>query len=370
MNTRARVDLQCQHVVVFHDPQKWAAVPANNGGNGPIWQWGDELLVGFTVGSFVEGESLHQTTNDEPFVSWLGRSVDGGASWSTWVPDGYAGQGLPAAPGTGAVDMDAPGFVLRVEGNAYHGNQGAHWFYSLDRGASWSGPFDFGRLLDHPELREREFTGRTGYVINGPRDMMLFLSARQPDGGDPLRVRPTDQTFVAQTTDGGVSFRLLSWVVGLQAPCRAVMPAPVRLTKSDMVVTLRRKSATHNWIDCYATSDNGVTWRYLSKVGVTEDGNEWNGNPPAMLRLPEGRLCCAYGHRSRRQILVRTSEDNGQTWSEALVLRDDFGSVTGRPDLGYVRLFTRSDERLTAVYFWCTADRPQTHIEATIFSLA
>lgn len=48
--------LHPRHVVLFHDPTRWAAVPANNGANGPLWQWGDELLVGFTVGAFRRAE--------------------------------------------------------------------------------------------------------------------------------------------------------------------------------------------------------------------------------------------------------------------------------------------------------------------------
>ena len=36
-----------RHCVVYYDASSWAATPANNGGNGPTWQWGDELLVIF-----------------------------------------------------------------------------------------------------------------------------------------------------------------------------------------------------------------------------------------------------------------------------------------------------------------------------------
>ena len=80
------------HHVVYYDPSGWAAVPANNGGNGPIWQWGNEILVGFTLGAFGTSRS-HQTNNDRPFVSWLARSEDGGESWENWKPTPYAGQG-------------------------------------------------------------------------------------------------------------------------------------------------------------------------------------------------------------------------------------------------------------------------------------
>lgn len=359
-----------QHTVVFYDPSKWAAVPANNGGNAPIWEWGYELLTGFTVGTFAEPpRSIHQTTNEAPFVSWLARSMDGGQTWAPFRPEPYAGQGLTPSPVPAAVDFAGPEFVLRVEGNGYHGNAGAHWFYSQDKGAMWHGPFDFGNLLDHPDLKGLEFTGRTGYIVNGPSDLMLFLSARSPFTGDPLEVRLTDKTFLARTTDGGRTFEFVSWVVDKEDPYRAVMAAPIRISETEIVTALRRKSADHNWIDVYGSPDNGQSWSFLSKVDDTEDNNEYNGNPPAMVRTQDGRLCCVYGNRSLRQIMARVSGNSGSSWNASLVLRDDFESVTGRPDLGYPRLLTRPDGKLVAVYFWCTPERPQTHIEATIFAL-
>ncbi len=367
MTEEPRVIADATHMVVAYDAAKWAAVPANNGGNSPTWQWGEELLVGFTMGAFASPESLHQTVNAGPFVSWLARSRDGGESWETTAPTPYAGQAGTPIGVPGGFDFSAPGFVLRVEGNGYHGNSGARWFVSQDRGATWRGPFGFGDLLEHPELEGMEFTARTGYLVNGPLDLFLFLSARRPFTGDSLQVRLTDKSFLARTTDGGKTFAFVSWVAGKDDAYRAVMPAPLRLSETELVVALRRKSVEHNWIDVYGSADNGQSWAFVSKVGHTEDGNDFNGNPPAMVLTQDGRLCCVYGNRSRRQIIGRMSADNGATWGPEHVLRDDFDSVNGQPDLGYPRLFSRPDGKLVAVYFWCTPERPQTHIEATIF---
>ena len=55
------------------------------------------------------------------------------------------------------------------------------------------------------------------------------------------------------------------------------------------------------WIDAYRSTDDGASWSFLSRVGET---GGWNGNPPALARLRDGRLCCAYGNRSRRQMLA------------------------------------------------------------------
>ncbi len=77
MTERPMVIADVAHVVVAYDAAKWAAVPANNGGNSPTWRWGEELLVGFTTGAFALPESLHQTVNAGPFVSKVGHTEDG-----------------------------------------------------------------------------------------------------------------------------------------------------------------------------------------------------------------------------------------------------------------------------------------------------
>ena len=98
-----------EHVQVFDDASKWAATPANNGGNGPTWQWGDEMLVGFTVGRFKPAESGHQCDYDLPFQSCLARTLDGGRTWNTWQPHPYAGRsGESADPQTALRTLNFP----------------------------------------------------------------------------------------------------------------------------------------------------------------------------------------------------------------------------------------------------------------------
>ena len=355
------------HLVVYHDPLAWAAVPANNGANGPAWQWGDEILVGFTRGTFSRSDTGHQCDGSRPFASWLARSSDAGETWNPWQPMNYAGcSGLEITRSV-ALDFTAPGLVLRVEGNGYHGNAGARWFCSWDRAATWHGPYPFAGLLDCPELAGMEFTGRTAYLVHGTQQLDLFVSARRATHDRPQTVAILEKPFVARTEDGGQNWRFVTWIVPWSDPDRAVMPAPVRLSASDLVAAVRRKSGTHNWIDAYASIDNGASWAHRARVGETETGNAYNGNPPALILLGDGRLCCAYGNRSSRRILATFSADGGYTWSHPQVLRDDFHSANGWPDLGYCRLFERSDGSRVVVYFWCTQERPQTHIAATVF---
>ncbi len=360
--------MSMKNVVVVHDKSKWCAVPANNGGNGPTWQWGDELLVGYTCGEAQFTKSGHQVDSVNPHISYLARSKDGGEHWETWMPGSYQGSNgfltenavdLPEA-----VDFMSPGFVMRIEGSGYHGNSGHQWFYSNDKGATWKGPYTFGNLLGSPELANKEFTGRTAYLVNSPSECYLFLSMRDA-GCNKHGVSITDKVFLAKTKDGGKSFNFVSWVVPPSDPYRAVMPAPVRISKDNIVTAIRRKDEKNVcWIDCYCSMNNGRGWEFLSRVGDTGGSN---GNPPAMIKLTDGRLCCVYGNRDRHVILAKYSGDEGKTWGIEQVLREGLQSRNGFPDLGYPRLFQRPDGKLVAVYFWCSQKMLETHIEATIF---
>lgn len=360
---------QPEHVIVAYDKTKWCAVPANNGGNGPIWQWGNELLTGYTCGEAQFIKDGHQVDYVNPHISYLAGSNDGGETWETWRPENYQGNaGFRAEDAVAlpeGIDFMSPGFVMRVEGNGYHGNYGHQWFYSLDKGVSWKGPYTFGNLLEHPQLAGKEFTGRTAYLVNSSSECFLFMSVRDSKGKG-LAVSVLDKVFLAKTTDGGVSFNFISWVVPPADPYRAVMPAPVRISQDRLIAAVRRRNKEDVcWIDCYRSPDNGETWDFLSRVGDTGGSN---GNPPAMIRMADGRICCVYGNRNCRIMLARYSEDEGKTWGMEQVLRDNFQSINGFADLGYPRLFQRPDGRLVAVYFWCSPEKTETHIEATIFT--
>ena len=368
---------EIRHVVVKHATDLWCSTPANNGANGPVWQWGDELLVGMTVGHALVTDKGHQTDHDRGFDSWLARSEDGGETWQCWRPEHYAGEGVVPRPLADQPDgwcPTGPDATLRIEGSAYHGNGASgrgdatpRWYGSDDRGASWRGPFTFAGLADHEELAGLEVTSRTDYLLDDDQ-ITLFGSARRPSDQPNINVLIDEKPFVARSTDGGATFGWVGWMVPWSDTSRAVMPATVALGGDELVTTLRRKSPTGNWIDCYRSSDAGAIWRHAAEVTRTEEANQFNGNPPALVALAGGRLCCAYGNRSMRAICARYSDDAGASWSEPQIVRDDFHSGNGWPDLGYARLFQRSDGQLVVTYFWCTEAHPETHIAASIFA--
>ena len=135
------------------------------------------------------------------------------------------------------------------------------------------------------------------------------------------------------------------------------MPAAVRFGDR-IVVAMRRRGIgkRDGWIDAYGSDDDGATWRFLSLV--TGTGNH-NGNPPALIAADNALVCC-YANRSDYNVCARTSNDGGQTWSDAIVVRQSTQS-----DIGYPRLFLRADGVPICVYYWADADRPHQHIAAT-----
>jgi len=46
-----------------------------------IWSWGDEIVVGFTVGYHDSSGGFHTRDTSRPFVAMQARSLDGGQTW-------------------------------------------------------------------------------------------------------------------------------------------------------------------------------------------------------------------------------------------------------------------------------------------------
>ena len=336
-----------EHVLVFGESDKFAAWPANNG----VWSWdGKEILVGFSYGGYKVKKS-HDI--EKPQFNVLGRSTDGGLTWKIEDPENFSGDDVEAKPSPGGINFSHPDFAMRVGGEEF--------FISYDRGKSWQGPYLFGDF-GLPESELTEITSRTDYIVNGPKDCFIFTAVRKPDKFG------TDRAFCMRTTDGGKTFKFVSWIVAPEDPYRAVMPSTVRLSGNKLVTAIRRRAHPKDecWVDAYISNDNGKSWKFLSRVGET--GN-WNGNPPALARLTDGRLCCVYGNRTERRMYAGISDDQGATWGERIILRDDFREDTEQ-DLGYPRLVQRADGALVAMYYWATKERPQQHIAATIWKQA
>ena len=70
----AQQPVVAQHSIAAIEKDRSHGWPANNG----AWQWGDELLVGFTQGDFAPQDG-HNIAGIQQ--SKFARSLDGGATW-------------------------------------------------------------------------------------------------------------------------------------------------------------------------------------------------------------------------------------------------------------------------------------------------
>jgi hypothetical protein len=351
-----------EHSTVFFEPGRFGGWPANHG----IWAWGNEIVVGFSVGFYKDnGPGLHAIDHHRPERHVLARSLDGGRTWSLESPGrqgvliGTAGMRHGTLPDDvrettpidcpGGIDFTHPDFAMTVRMADINGGQ-SRFYYSLDRAHTWKGPF---RL---PMCGQSGIAARTDYVVDGPQDCFLFVTASKQNGkeGRPICIR---------TTDGARSWQFVS-AIGPEPTGYAIMPSTVRLSATDLLTTIRRREERPEerdaWIDAYRSRDNGAHWQFVTRAAP--DLGE--GNPPALVRLRDGRVCLTYGVRKPPyRMEARLSSDGGNSWSEPFVLRSHGASR----DLGYPRAVQRPDGKVVTVYYFHDHTHAERTIQATIW---
>ena len=344
------------HTTVYYEPGRFGGWPANHG----IWSWGDEILVGFSRGYYQDRGDSHHIDHDRPEEHCLARSHDGGETWKIenpaergfLMPQGESLHGTelpgvkipPLRDCPGGIEFTQAGFALTARTSSVNAGQ-SRFSYSYDRGSTWEGPF---RL---PSYDTPGVAARTDYIVDGPSECTLFLTAAKSSGKEG---RP----FCARTVDGGATWSFLSWI-GPEPDGFAIMPASVRLSDTDIIVIVRSHEGTRNWLSAYLSRDNGLNWHWLNDPA----GDLGKGNPASLLALDDGRLCLIYGLRAEPfSMCAQVSDDDGQSWGDVIVLRDDGASQ----DIGYPRSVSRPDGKVVTVYYFChAATGPERYIAAT-----
>ena len=123
-----------EHVVVYHEPDRYAGWPANNG----IWSWGDEIVVGFTGAHMdITASGKHLYDRGKPVHRMQGRSLDGGMTWEHGIAPHPE---MPADDGDecpGGIDFAHPDFAMKFLYGDTEGGRRSWFLVSYDRCASW-----------------------------------------------------------------------------------------------------------------------------------------------------------------------------------------------------------------------------------------
>lgn len=351
-----------EHQIVFQQDGKYGGWPANHG----AWVWGDEILIGLVAASYNQAnEGLH-TYDPSTAENYYARSLDGGKTWT--VQDAYSigqrawGHDNNIAPDRAVKpevlkeampDFTSPGFLLTfLRHNNHYGP--SHFYYSLDKGAFWKGPYAF------PNMGTPGIANRTDYHVEDHKTLAVFVTSAKSNSRE-------GRVGFARTSDGGLHWELISWITAEHGGFD-IMPSSLRLSDTDWLTTIRtRYENGQNLITSYKSTDNGNTWRRL-KDPVPDTGV--GGSPPALLQLKDGRLALGYIHRSNfgSRLHVRFSSNQGETWGDEIILRQGDGA---NRDAGYPRLLQREDGKLVMIYYWNNVldkeAQPYRYIAATIF---
>jgi hypothetical protein len=365
--------LKCEHVVVYRRNDEYAGWPFNGG----IWNFGDDILVGF-----VRNKCAYRSPQDVDHrrVQYVGgqfvviRSGDGGRTWlqdelqvlygnkaelHAKVEYHLALGELPKPPpldftsGSAAVATEPP-LGSEVRPPAY--------FVTGDKGRTWHGPYVMhvsGFRMIH---------ARPSYIIDDEGGILFFVQGLRNDeiARGYAAVEPEGRPMVIVSEDGAASWRFLSYILPPNPEFPRICPAPAALPDGRIVVALRVMGpAGVQWTELYASEDGGLTWKFVSRV------NRW-GAPASLLVLRDGRLLCVYGYRVPPYgVRARISDDGGETWGPEIVIRDDGGSW----DLGYPRATELPNGKILTVYYFNDRDDPVQceggvrYIAATVFAL-
>lgn len=347
--------------IVYKESGKFAAWPA-----GYICQsWGEEILASYLVCDYANAERGHHFIRENPWYVYTSRSMDNGKTWEATktnivdpAPSQYERCPERIRDFDGKVDFTHPDLALFFNMSGAKSHDYSWWNYSTDRGRTWEGPFHFPKI----EGFDLPLNMRTAYIVLNKDELILFASCQKSTGRE-------GNTFCAKLKDGGRSMEFLSWI-GPEFANNGynIMPQAKRRNDGTVVCLIRSQETVSKdfdprgeiyYISQYESSDEGKTWTYCGNP-VENHG----GNPPALAIMKDGTWVVVYGCRRRPfGIRCKYSEDEGRTWSEEIILRDDGFTA----DVGYPRITALDDGSVFVCYYIGTYAGEEQHIEGTIF---
>lgn len=283
--------------MIYSETGIYAGWPANHG----LWQWDNEILVGFIAGKYLESDlCVHRVEGKLDFLQ--ARSMDYGQTWNiekTMIQEIFLEYNCIPFKGK------FKDTIFRVRGNYDHGGDilspSAGFYSSEDRGNNWTGPHLF-EGLDFNSGAEN--SSRT-CVLNDK-----FYLTRKKE-----MIWASDEVMVIEYIDK------FKEVDSLKRDYRTVMPSVVECEMGlFMAVRIKNHPEIRDGIEIFKKSSN--SW---VSIKIFDTGNN-NGNPPN-LSYKDGKLYCFYGNRRNKQIVSQSTEDllNWENKILAEAITDDFG---------------------------------------------
>lgn len=184
-------------------------------------------------------------------------------------------------------------------------------------------------------------------IVNSPHGPTQLADGRLIYAGKELWTG--DRTVgVCQSNDDGVSWNWLGKIPARDGddPANYHELHAVECASGKLIVHIRNHNRPNDRETLQSESDDGgKTWSTPHSIGV------W-GLPSYLSKLNDGRLLMTYGHRRKPLgIQARLSADDGQNWSEAMIIWGD--GISG--DLGYPSTVQFDDGDLLTVWYETTA---------------
>jgi len=367
-------------IIVYREPHAYSSHPSITRLRNGDW------LVAFSHSTQRAFPILHPP-NDPQFVNLVIRSRDEGLSWEQpKVAPGYDWYGVEtpgiSSSSTGEVLLNQWRFkwapletakkrwvsgdntwfiadrdtriwrLARSEQDwASHplpyarGDDGAYVHISTDDGSTW----DRTIAIDIAPYQGAFSPKGVVELRNG--DLLLALGSHDHD--------PLSATFVVRSRDRGRSWEQPVEVA--RADGRVFSePSLVETASGRLLLMSREETSGH--LHQSTSHDGGATWTPPRRLPM------W-GYPAHVISLVDGRVLMAYGHR-RHPFGIRAvlTDDDGETWSPEIVIRDDVPGTYRGLNLGYPSVIEYLPGRLFAVYYG--EDREGvTCVQGTYFAL-
>jgi hypothetical protein len=187
------------------------------------------------------------------------------------------------------------------------------------------------------------WSGRYRCPVNSPHGPIQLSDGRLLYAGKELW-RGQRRIGVCESTDDGVTWRWLAEIPTRKGDVNEHYHELHAAEAKDgrLVVQVRNHNKANGRETLQSEStDGGKTWSAPRSIGV------W-GLPSHLLQLKDGRLLMTYGHRRKPYgNQVRVSADDGQTWSQPMIVSGD--GIGG--DLGYPSTVQLKDGSLLSVWY-------------------